>query len=73
MTPRATSRLHYGDVVKVVGDRGSLDRLTKFLGNSAKSLKETRFTPLFIGITIGLVVGMVPSTFPAFPFRSDWG
>lgn len=68
MTPRASSRLHYGDVVNVVGDRSSLDRLTKFLGNSAKSLRETRFIPLFIGIAIGLGIGMVPFYIPGIPF-----
>jgi putative transport protein len=68
MTPRASSRLHYGDVVKVVGDRDSVDRVTKFLGNSTKSLKETRFIPLFLGITIGILIGMVPFYVPGIPF-----
>ena len=68
MTPRGSSRLHFGDIVHVVGDTDSLDRVTEFLGNSAKSLSETPFSPLFIGVAIGVVLGMVPIYFPGVPF-----
>lgn len=68
MTPRGSSRLHFGDVVQVVGNRDSLDRVTDFLGNSAKSLKETRFSPLFIGIALGVMLGMIPFPIPGVPF-----
>ena len=68
MTPRGASRLHYGDVVQVVGDRDSLDRVAEFLGNSAKSLRETRFSPLFVGIALGVVLGCIPFYLPGVPF-----
>ncbi len=68
MTPRGRSRLHFGDVVQVVGDKGSLDQVTQFLGNSAKSLRETHFSPLFAGIAVGVVVGMIPFYLPGVPF-----
>ncbi|TWU08125.1 putative transporter [Stieleria varia] len=68
MTPRGSSRLYFGDVVHVVGDKDSLKRVTEFLGNSAKSLRETRFPPLFIGIAVGVLIGMVPFYLPGLPF-----
>jgi len=73
MTPRGSSRLHFGDVVQVVGDARSLDRVTEFLGNSGKSLSETRFSPLFVGIALGVVLGMVPVQIPGVPFSVRLG
>ncbi len=68
MTAHGSSRLHYGDVAHMVGDKDSLDRATTFLGNSTKSLKETRFSPLFVGIGAGVALGMIPFYLPGVPF-----
>jgi putative transport protein len=68
MTARGSSRFHYGDIAHIVGDKASLDRVTKFLGNSGKSMRETRFSPLFFGIAIGVIVGMIPIHVPGVPF-----
>ena len=68
MTPRGSSRFHYGDIATVVGDEKHLDRATEFLGNSTKSMRETRFSPLFVGITVGVMLGMLPIDLPGVPF-----
>ena len=68
LTARGSSRFHYGDIAHIVGDKESLQRVTKFLGNSGKSMKETRFSPLFFGIAIGVIVGMIPFHLPGVPF-----
>lgn len=68
MTARGSSRFHYGDIAHVVGDNQSLDRVTEFLGNSGKSMRETRFSPLFFGMAIGVIVGMIPFHLPGIPF-----
>ncbi len=39
-----------------------------FLGNSGKSMKETRFSPLFLGIAIGVIMGMIPFHIPGVPY-----
>lgn len=67
MTARGSSRFHYGDTAHIVGDKDALDRTTEFLGNSGKSMRETRFSPLFIGIAIGVIVGMIPFHIPGLP------
>ncbi|OYP36980.1 putative transporter [Rhodopirellula sp. MGV] len=68
MAPRGSSRLFYGDIVQIVGDNKSLDRATSFLGNSTKSMKETQFSPLFVGIAVGVLAGMIPLSIPGVPF-----
>lgn len=68
MTARGSSRFNYGDVAHIVGDKDSLDRATEFLGNSTKSIAETRFSPLFAGIAAGVFVGTLPITLPGLPF-----
>lgn len=68
MTARGNSRFHYGDIAHVVGDRESLEMVTRLLGNSNKALKETPFSPIFFGIAVGVSIGMAPLTIPGVPF-----
>jgi putative transport protein len=60
-------RLHFGDVLQVVGDRMSIQKAAVFLGNSLKELNETHFIPLFIGIALAIVLGTLPISVPGLP------
>jgi putative transport protein len=60
-------RLQFGDMLQVVGDEASLQQAATYLGNSVKELNETHFIPLFIGILLGIVVGVMPIAFPGLP------
>jgi putative transport protein len=73
MTARGSSRFHYGDIAHVVGDHQSLDGVTAYLGNSVKSLDETRFVSVFAGITLGVIVGILPFHVPGIPFPIHLG
>ena len=73
MPARGTTRLQYGDVANVVGDDESLDRVTELLGNSVRSLDETQFAPIFFGIALGVLAGMVPLQIPGIPFPVKLG
>lgn len=73
VTARGSSRFQYGDVAHVVGDKEALDTVTAILGNSTKSVNETRFSPLFVGIAVGVIAGMVPIHFPGVPFPVKLG
>jgi putative transport protein len=73
MPGRGSSRLQYGDVLHVVGDEESLDRVTQMLGNSVKALSETQFAPVFLGIFVGVLVGMIPISIPGVPFPVKLG
>ncbi|KAA1259879.1 Aspartate/alanine antiporter [Rubripirellula obstinata] len=73
MAARGTTRLQYGDVVNVVGDDEALDRVTELLGNSVRSLDETHFAPIFFGIALGVLLGMIPFQIPGIPFAVKLG
>lgn len=60
-------RLQFGDVLQVVGDDASIERVAATLGNSFKELNHTNFVSVFIGIGIGIVVGSIPFHIPGMP------
>ena len=60
-------RLHFGDVLQVVGDAASIQKAAAFLGNSVKELNEMHFVPLFIGIALGIILGTMPVAVPGLP------
>lgn len=57
-------RLQYGDRLIVVGERKSLDNVEKFLGNSVRHLEEPNLGSIFLGMVLGLVLGIIPLNFP---------
>ncbi len=67
-TARGSSRFHYGDIAHLVGDELAVERATKFLGDSAKALNDTPFLPLFVGVVVGVTLGMMPLQIPGVPF-----
>lgn len=71
MTAVPSLRLHFGDVVQVVGTEEQLKDVAANLGNSLQKLNETQFIPLFAGIFLGVIVGSIPLVLPglAVPLR----
>jgi putative transport protein len=67
MTALPELRLQFGDMLQIVGDEAALPKAAKELGNSPRALNETNFTPIFIGIALGVLVGMLPLAIPAMP------
>jgi putative transport protein len=67
MTAVPNLRLHFGDVLQVVGDQAGLEKAANFLGNSLKHLNETHFIPLFIGIAASVALGTMPIPVPGLP------
>jgi len=68
VTASAAIRLQFADVLQIVGSRAGLEEASKALGNSPAALKETRFLPVFVGIALGVLVGLIPFGFPGLPF-----
>jgi putative transport protein len=64
MTAVPDLRLRFGDVLQVVGDPDGVASVTPLLGDSTKQLNETQFIPLFVGIAIGVLVGVMPIPIP---------
>ncbi|QDV64967.1 putative transporter [Crateriforma conspicua] len=73
MTARGSTRFHYGDIAHLVGDEEAVDRVSKLLGNSVKAINETQFAPVFLGIAVGVLLGMIPIQIPGLPFPVKLG
>ncbi len=67
LTPTSGLRLQFGDRVRAVGDEKSLDAAAKLLGNSVRQLNLPRLMPIFLGILLGVVLGMWPVFIPGMP------
>jgi putative transport protein len=66
-TPTGSVHVHYGDELNVVGSKESLARLEKVLGNSLEVLSHPQIVPIFIGITLGILLGSLPLYVPGIP------
>lgn len=67
MTALPELALQFGDVVQLVGEEEAIAKATKELGNSVRALNETNFVPIFVGIALGVLLGMVPFHFQGIP------
>ena len=64
-------KLEYGDAVIAVGRAVHVLPLVRFLGNNAVVLNLMRFVPFFFGMTLGILIGLIPIKIPGIttPFR----
>jgi putative transport protein len=60
LTARPDQRLKFGDFVTVVSDRASIAEVMEAFGNSVNRLHYAEVIPIFLGIGLGVVLGMVP-------------
>ena len=60
-------KLQFGDFLHVVGDEENIAKAADFLGNSLKALNQTNFIPIFLGILLGVIAGLIPFSFPGLP------
>lgn len=56
--------LQMGDKLTVVGEKASLKNVENVLGNAIMSLKEPNLITIFIGIVVGLLLGIIPISLP---------
>ena len=59
--------LQVGDSMKVVGSEEGIQRLARLVGNEPESLHKPNLIPIFFGIALGVLVGMIPIRFPSMP------
>lgn len=59
--------LQVGDSMKVVGSEEGIRQLAKLVGNEPESLHKPNLIPIFAGIALGILVGMIPLHFPSMP------
>jgi putative transport protein len=64
MVPTPDMVLEMGDRIRVITQRENMDRVTKYFGDSIKSISETDYLSLSLGIVIGVFLGMIPIPLP---------
>lgn len=57
-------RLQIGDRLTIVGEANSVNTVGKILGDEIKRLKNPNLLAVFIGITLGMLLGALPITLP---------
>ncbi len=57
-------RLQLGDKIIVVGEGKALDKIEPLIGNAVNVLDEPNLFAVFIGIVLGIALGMLPFHFP---------
>ncbi|CAN5435982.1 putative transporter [soil metagenome] len=66
-TAHPGQRLEFGDTLLVVGEEESLQEVEKALGNSKSVLDHLDVLPMFLGITLGILLGQLPISVPGIP------
>ncbi|MBR2487047.1 MAG: putative transporter [Paludibacteraceae bacterium] len=63
--------LQLGDRMTVVGEERAVDKVEKLFGNSTKKLDIPNLASIFLGLALGVAVGMLPIALPglAQPFK----
>lgn len=64
LVPHSDLFLQLGDRVTVVGPAEKLDLLSRVLGNELKPLDTPYLVSIFLGIVLGILLGMVPIPIP---------
>lgn len=66
-TPNNAVHVHFGDELNVVGTPEALDNIEKALGNSLEEMSHPQIMPIFIGISLGVLLGSWPFYLPGVP------
>ena len=68
--PEETTTLQVGDRVRVVMPAENLEQVSQFFGDSERSISELDYTALTLGISLGVLIGMIPIPLPGNSFVS---
>jgi len=67
LTANPSLKLQFGDAVLMVGESEAIVEAAKELGNTPHHLDLPQILPLFAGVALGVIVGMVPLHIPGLP------
>jgi len=71
VTPQA--RVQIGDHVVAVGEKQAIEHVARVLGDSPRELDHPQVIPIFIGIAVGVLLGMLPVYLPGTPMPVKLG
>ncbi|MCQ2965763.1 MAG: putative transporter [Alphaproteobacteria bacterium] len=63
-SPTPDFKLAYGDKIIAVGKSTDVLPLVRYLGNSKQAITAVRFIPFFVGMIIGIFIGLIPFKIP---------
>ncbi|MBN1586693.1 MAG: YidE/YbjL duplication [Candidatus Omnitrophica bacterium] len=58
--PRMENKIDLQDVIRVVGDPEGIKQVAAECGHKARALQETDLVSLFVGLLLGVVLGLLP-------------
>ncbi len=67
LVPRDDLALQFGDVLNIVGSPPDIAAVAEVVGNSKRMLEQVQMIPIFAGIGLGVLLGMVPLQLPGLP------
>lgn len=73
LLPSPNLTLLIGDRMTVVGEKASIDNVSKILGNEEKRLDRPNLIAIFLGIALGVILGVLPIPFPGMDFPVKLG
>lgn len=73
LIPSMDLSLQIGDKLTVVGEKASIENVSKILGNEIKRLKAPNLIAIFVGISLGLLLGCLPLPLPGMDFPVKLG
>ena len=57
-------RLQVGDSLVIVGERNAVNNVGQILGNEVKQLDRPNLLAIFVGLTLGMLIGSIPLSIP---------
>lgn len=66
-SPSSSLHVQFGDELNVVGGKEGLDNIERALGNSLEEINHPQIVPIFIGISLGVLLGSWPFFLPGIP------
>ncbi|WP_421919104.1 putative transporter [Marinifilum sp.] len=73
LMPTEEDSIEFGDTVRIVGEKSALPQVSKLLGNSVKELSHPNILPIFMGILLGVLIGLIPIHIPGLPAPAKLG
>ena len=64
IVPTSDTRLEFGDRVRVLTAPANFDAVSKFFGDSIRGTAETDFASVGLGMTLGVIIGLIPVPLP---------
>ncbi len=58
--PNGSTHLELGDRIRVLAPKERMEEISKYLGDSYKSISEIDIVPFAMGIALGILIGIIP-------------